>query len=151
MSWVIDFISEVRSVRAEMNVPAGAKIACVIVGANGEIAPACRAMGTGDHAAGRLKSIDFEDKVPAASAQIVLGEAVSRCRSRASSISPPNGRGSARSSRRSRRTSPRSTARLGNPGFVAKAPEEVLEEARERKTALAAQRVKLEEAISRLK
>ena len=42
-------------------------------------------------------------------------------------------------------------ARLGNPGFVAKAPEEVLEETRERKKALAAQRDKLKEALSRLK
>ncbi len=42
-------------------------------------------------------------------------------------------------------------ARLGNAGFVAKAPEEVLEETRERKTALAAQRGKLKEALKRLK
>ena len=36
IDWVIRLISEIRSVRAEMNVPAGAKIACVIVGANKE-------------------------------------------------------------------------------------------------------------------
>ena len=41
-------------------------------------------------------------------------------------------------------------ARLGNPGFVAKAPEEVLEEARERRSALAAQRGKFKEALNRL-
>jgi valyl-tRNA synthetase len=42
-------------------------------------------------------------------------------------------------------------ARLGNAGFVAKAPEEVLEEARERKKTLAAQSDKLKEALNRLK
>ena len=41
--------------------------------------------------------------------------------------------------------------RLGNAGFVAKAPEDVLEETRERKAALAAQRIKLGEALSRLR
>jgi len=41
-------------------------------------------------------------------------------------------------------------ARLGNSGFVAKAPEEVLEETRERRTALVTQRDKLKEALKRL-
>ena len=36
IDWVIRLISEIRSGRAEMNVPAGAKIACVIVGAGSE-------------------------------------------------------------------------------------------------------------------
>ena len=40
--------------------------------------------------------------------------------------------------------------RLDNPGFVAKAPEEVLEEARERKATLLARRAKIEEALARL-
>ena len=40
--------------------------------------------------------------------------------------------------------------RLDNPGFVAKAPEEVLEEARERKTDLEARKHKLAEALKRL-
>ena len=40
--------------------------------------------------------------------------------------------------------------RLGNPGFVAKAPPEVLEESRERKAELEARRSKVEEALKRL-
>ena len=41
-------------------------------------------------------------------------------------------------------------ARLGNPGFVAKAPPEVLEESRERKAELEARRSKVDEALKRL-
>ena len=40
--------------------------------------------------------------------------------------------------------------RLGNPGFVAKAPEDVLAETRERKTELDVQRTKTGEALKRL-
>ena len=51
IDWVIRLISEVRSVRAEMNVPAGAKIPCVIVGANKESRRRAGDMGGRDHAA----------------------------------------------------------------------------------------------------
>jgi valyl-tRNA synthetase len=40
--------------------------------------------------------------------------------------------------------------RLNNPGFVAKAPPEVLEESRERKVELDARRAKIQEALARL-
>jgi valyl-tRNA synthetase len=43
------------------------------------------------------------------------------------------------------------SGRLNNPGFVAKAPEEVIEEARERQAALLVRRTKIEEALARLK
>ena len=42
------------------------------------------------------------------------------------------------------------SGRLNNPGFVAKAPEEVIEEARERQIALLARKAKIEEALARL-
>ena len=38
MHWVIELIKGVRSVRAEMNVPAGAKIALLLTGASAETA-----------------------------------------------------------------------------------------------------------------
>ena len=34
MNWVIELIKGIRSVRAEMNVPAGAKIPMILTGAN---------------------------------------------------------------------------------------------------------------------
>jgi valyl-tRNA synthetase len=40
--------------------------------------------------------------------------------------------------------------RLSNPGFVAKAPEEVLEENRERKASFEARKIRIGEALSRL-
>ncbi|MFY7851087.1 MAG: class I tRNA ligase family protein [Brevundimonas sp.] len=70
MEWVIRFISEVRSVRAEMNVPAGAKIASVIVSANSETRRRADGWENEIMRLARLSSISFEDQVPKASAQI---------------------------------------------------------------------------------
>ena len=120
-----------------MNVPAGAKIDCVIVGANKETPPAGRRLGgtrsCGWRGSSRLLS---RTSVPKASAQIVLGEATVALplegvidfaaeRARLGKELEKIGKDIAAIE-----------GRLGNPGFVAKAPEEVLEETRERKTEL---------------
>jgi valyl-tRNA synthetase len=151
MNWVIDFISQVRSVRSEMNIPAGAKIDCAIVGANTESRRRAATWEQEIMRLARLKAINLEDKVPGSSAQMVLGEAT---------LALPLAGVIDFAAERSRlgKELEKVTkdigvieSRLGNPGFVAKAPEEVLEETRERKTALAAQRDKLKEALNRLK
>lgn len=151
MNWVIDFISQVRSVRAEMNIPAGAKIDCVIVGANRESRRRAATWEQEIVRLARLKAIDFEDKVPASSAQMVLGEAVLALPLEGVIDFAAERARLGKELEKVAKDIAVIEGRLGNPGFVAKAPEEVLEEARERKTALAAQRAKLEEALSRLK
>ena len=151
MEWVIRFISEVRSVRAEMNVPAGAKIACVMVSANSETRRRADAWENEIMRLARLSSIGFEDIVPKASAQIVLDEAT---------VALPLegvidfGAEKARLAKELEKIAKDTAAidgRLGNAGFVAKAPPEVLEESRERKTELEARKAKVEEALARLR
>ena len=151
MNWVIDFISQVRSVRAEMNVPAGAKIDCVIVGANTESRRRAATWEQEIMRLARLKAIDFEDKVPGSSAQVVLGEAVLALPLEGVIDFAAERARLGKELEKVAKDIAVIDGRLGNPGFVAKAPQEVLEEARERKAALAAQRVKLEEAVKRLK
>jgi valyl-tRNA synthetase len=150
MEWVIRFVSEIRSVRAEMNVPAGAKIACVIVSANGETRRRAAAWEAEIMRLSRLSSVSFEDHVPSASAQIVLGEAT---------VSLPLegvidiGAEKARLAKELEKIAKDMAAidgRLNNPGFVAKAPPEVLEESRERKSELEARGSKVQEALARL-
>jgi valyl-tRNA synthetase len=150
MEWVIRFVSEIRSVRAEMNVPAGAKIACVIVSANGETRRRAAAWEAEIMRLSRLSSVSFEDHVPSASAQIVLGEAT---------VSLPLegvidiGAEKARLAKELEKIAKDMAAidgRLNNPGFVAKAPPEVLEESRERKSELEERGSKVQEALARL-
>ena len=98
----------------------------------------------------RLEQIGFEDHVPKTSAQIVLGEAT---------IALPLegiidfGAEKARLAKELEKIGKDTAAidgRLGNPGFVAKAPPEVLEESRERKAELEARKIKVADALKRL-
>jgi valyl-tRNA synthetase len=151
MTWVVDFISQVRSVRSEMNIPAGAKIDCAIIGANRESRRRTATWEQEIMRLARLKVISFEDKVPASSAQMVLGEATLALPLDGVIDFAAERAGLGKEREKVEKDIAVIEARLGNSGFVAKAPEEVLEETRERKTALAAQRNKLNEALNRLK
>jgi valyl-tRNA synthetase len=150
IDWVIRLISEIRSVRAEMNVPAGAKIPCVIVGANKESRRRAGAWEAEIMRLARLDSLGFEDSVPKASAQIVLDEATV-CLPLEGVIDIAVER--ARLEKEIEKIGKDLAAiksRLDNPGFVAKAPEEVLEETRERKSELETRKHKLSDALKRL-
>ena len=75
MGWVIKLVSEVRSIRAEMNVPAAAKAPIVLTGAS----PETRARA-GRHAdtiarLARLESLTFADLAAKGAVQIIVDEA----------------------------------------------------------------------------
>jgi valyl-tRNA synthetase len=150
MEWVIRFISEVRSVRAEMNVPAGAKIACVMVSANSETRRRADAWENEIMRLARLSSIGFEDQVPKASAQIVLEEATVALPLEGVIDFAAEKARLAKELEKIAKDMAAIDGRLGNPGFVAKAPPEVLEESRERKAELTARKAKVNEALARL-
>jgi valyl-tRNA synthetase len=149
LRWTLEFISEVRSVRAEMNVPAGAKINAVVIGANAESRRRASAWMTEIMRLARLETIAFADKVPAGAAQIVLGEAVIAL--------PLKGIVDLQAERlrlekelaRIGQDVEQIAGRLANQGFIAKAPEHVLEDARERKQQLEARRQRISEALRR--
>jgi len=148
--WTIRLVSDIRSLRAEMNVPAGAKIACVLVGAKKETRRRTAAWENEIMRLARLESIGFEEAVPDSSAQIVLGEAIvalplagvidfSAERARLGKELEKIGKDIATID-----------GRLSNPSFVTKAPEEVLEETHDRKRNLEHRREKITEALHRL-
>jgi valyl-tRNA synthetase len=150
MNWVIDLIKGVRSVRAEMNVPAGAKIPLLLTGA--DTAATDRLARNKDVilTLARLTSVDPADATPKGSAQFVLGEAV---------VALPLGDVIDFAKERARLEKDlnkaqdeiaRFDAKLGNEQFVAKAPEEVLEEQRGKRAEAAALAQRLQEAIARL-
>jgi valyl-tRNA synthetase len=150
MQWVIDLIKGVRSVRSEMNVPAGAKIPMVLTGA-GDVAKSRleRHKGVIETLA-RLSSSESAADIPKGSAQFVLGEAV---------VALPLGDVIDFAKERARLEKDlkkameeiaRFDAKLGNEQFVAKAPEEVLEEQRAKRAEAAALAARLDEAIRRL-
>jgi valyl-tRNA synthetase len=149
LQWTIGFISEVRSVRAEMNVPASAKLNAVVVGASPESRRRASAWMTEITRLARLESITFAKHAPPGAAQIVLGEAVIAL--------PLEGIIDLQTERlRLEKEMARLGAdvdqiagRLANQGFVAKAPEHILEETRDRKQQLEARRQRISEALRR--
>ena len=149
IGWVIRLISEVRSVRSEMNVPAGAKVPLVLSGANdGTTARAKRHEETILRLA-RIEAMSF-GKAPAGAVQIVLDEATLAL-PLAGIIDV-----AAESKRLKREIDKVGSeirqldAKLANEKFVARAPEHVVEEQRERKADAEATAARLEQALKRL-
>jgi len=150
MHWVIDLIKGVRSVRAEMNVPAAAKIPMVLTNAS-EISAARLAKHIDVIATmARLSAAEAAPALPKGSAQFVLGEAV---------VALPLGdvidfaKERARLEKDLKKAQDeiaRFDAKLSNEQFVAKAPEEVLAEQREKRAEAAALAARLSDAIGRL-
>jgi valyl-tRNA synthetase len=150
MNWVIELIKGVRSVRAEMNVPAGAKVPLVLTGASEESAGRLSRHMDVISSLARLSSADAAAAIPKGSAQFVLGEAV---------VALPLGdvidfakerQRLEKDLKKAQDEIARFDAKLGNEQFVAKAPEEVLAEQREKRAEAAALAARLGDAIGRL-
>ncbi len=150
MNWVIDLVSGVRSVRAEMNVPPSAKIALVLKDADAKSKATLAANHDVILTLARLSSADAADALPKGSAQFVLGEAT---------IGLPLGDVIDFAKERSRLEKElkkaeeemgRIDAKLSNEQFVSRAPEDVLTEQREKRAEYAATAARLKEAVARL-
>jgi valyl-tRNA synthetase len=146
---LIRFISEVRSVRAEMNVPAGAKVPLVVSGASKETsARVARHQETLLRLA-RLDKIDF-GKPPSGAVQIVLDEAVLALPLAGIIDIDAESKRLKREIDKVGSEIRQLDAKLANEKFVSRAPEHVVEEQRERKSEAEAVAAKLEQALKRL-
>jgi valyl-tRNA synthetase len=151
IGWVVDLVSEIRSVRSEMNVPAGAPIPLVLVSPSAETRVRAAAWSDTVRRLARLSTIEIAEAAPPQSVQLIVrGEAA---------VLPMTGVVdlAAETQRLEKELgkidgdAAKIDAKLANPDFVARAPEEVVEEQRERLADLAARRAKIEEALTRLR
>lgn len=150
MRWVIELIAGTRSVRAEMNVPASAKIDLVLVGANEQSAARLARHQSLIQTLARLATATTAATVPAASAQFVIGEAtVALPLEGVIDIAKEKAR-LEKDLKKAADEITRFEAKLNNPQFVAKAPEDVLTEQRERLAEAQDLQKRLGEAIARL-
>lgn len=151
IEWIIRMVNEIRSVRAEMNVPAGARIPLSVCNAADETRTRVAAWDDNLKQMARLDSIDFADAVPAGAVQVVLDEAIlalplagiidfaaeaQRLEKEISKIGGEIGK---------------LEAKLGNDNFISRAPEHVVEEQRDRKVEAEQVRDRLTSALRRLK
>ncbi len=150
IGWLVKLISEVRSVRNEMNVPAAAKIPLVLIGAGKpERARVDHHEDTILRLA-RLDAISFAKAAPKGSAQIVVGETtVALALAGVIDMAAERAR-LVREIEKAQAEIAKIDAKLANESFVAKAPPEVVEENRERKAAFEAAMQKLRAALKRI-
>ena len=150
IGWLIRLVSEVRSVRSEMNVPGGAKIPLLLVGAS-EITHA-RATRHNDTILrlARLESIALSAAPPKGSAQVVVGE-TTVCLPLAGVIDMAvEKKRIAKEVEKVGLEIKKVTDRLGNPQFRGKAPTEVVDELRERQTEWEVKAARLKAALQRI-
>ena len=149
IGWLVDLVTEIRSVRAETNVPAGAQIPLVLVGASAKTrsrAPVGATCSSGSRAfrttpspiappqsvqlvvRGEVAALPLAGIIDIAAETARLGKEIAKLEADVSKID----------------------AKLGNADFLARAPEEVVEEQKERREEALPRGGKLKEALARL-
>ncbi|WP_421982932.1 valine--tRNA ligase [Roseibium sp.] len=150
INWLVNLISEIRSVRAEMNVPAGAKVAVVITGASEETRERLSTHESAVLRLARAEKVDLADAAPKGSAQIIVGEATV-CLPLAGVIDL--GAEKARLEKEVGKLDAdisKIEKKLSNPKFVEKAPADVVEGEREKVSEFTEKRAKVQIALDRL-
>jgi valyl-tRNA synthetase len=151
LDWVVSLVTDVRAVRAEMNVPPSVQVPILLAGASGEtLARASRWREIVGRLARASDVVALAGDAPRGVAQAVVGEAT---------VMLPLADVIDLSAERTRLAKERDKAlaeakkvagKLGNADFVARAPEEVVEENRERLAAYEAEAARLDAALARI-
>jgi valyl-tRNA synthetase len=150
IGWLVDLVTDIRSARAETNVPGGAQVPLVLVNPSAQTqarvarwsdmikrlarisdfstAPQAPKQAIGLIVRGEVVALPLEGIIDLEAERARLGKEIDKISSEAEKIK----------------------AKLANADFVARAPEEVVEEQRERLEDGAERLVKLREALARL-
>ncbi len=149
IGWLIDLVSEIRSVRSEMGVPPAAQLPLTLVEASAPIVAYVENWGETIQRLARVTEIGFAQAAPAGSAQMLVRDTVAVLPlAGVVDIDAERAR-LAREIAAQRKEVAGVDAKLANADFVARAPEEVVEENRERREAALARIVKIEAALAR--
>ncbi|HEV2556437.1 MAG TPA: valine--tRNA ligase [Bosea sp. (in: a-proteobacteria)] len=150
IGFVVDLISDIRSVRSEVNVPAGTQAPLVLVNASAATRATVEAWAPMIERLARVSAIAFEAASPAQSAQIIVrGEVAALPLAGIIDLEVERTRLTKEMAKLDQDIAT-VDRKLGNPDFMARAPDEIVEENRERKAAAEARKLKIAEALARL-
>jgi valyl-tRNA synthetase len=151
ITWMVQLISGIRTVRSEMNVPPSIKSPVLLQGAGEAVLARVAAWSEAMSRMARASEVSaLTGDAPRHAAQLVLGE---------TTVILPLAGIIDLDAERTRLTAARTKAaaelakvqqKLGNEAFTSRAPEDVLDEHRERETNFAAEVRRLEEALQRI-
>jgi len=151
IGWVVDVITAIRSVRTEMNIAPAMQIPMVLIRV--AIETRDRAQRWGDVIKRMAKIADISAAVgpPAGAVQLLVrGDTIALPLKGIIDLTAEKAR-LEKEKAKAEADINRIDAKLGNPDFIARAPEEVVEADREKREEAAARRAKILEALERVK
>jgi valyl-tRNA synthetase len=151
IGWVVDLISAIRSVRAEMNITPSTLTQLALAGSSAETRQRMPRWSDVIKRMARLSDISFADQAPQGAVQLVVrGEVAALPLKGVIDLSAEKSR-LEKEIAKADADIKRVDAKLANEKFVANAKEEIVEEEREKREAALARREKILEALERLK
>jgi valyl-tRNA synthetase len=151
LGWVVDLIAEVRSARSETNVPAAAQVVLALVRPSADARARVERWDETIRRLARLSQIDVVDAAPKNAVQLIVrGETAALPLEGVVDLVAERARLDKEAGKLKGEMA-KIDAKLGNADFLKRAPEEVVEEQRERRDDAMTRLHKIEEALARLK
>ena len=151
IGWVVDLVTAIRSVRAEMNIPPATLTPLVLSGVSAETKGRAQRWNDVVKRMARLADISFADDAPQGAVQLLVrGEVAALPLKGVIDFSAEKARLD-KEIIKADADIKRVDAKLGNEKFVANAPEEIVEEEKEKRETAMARKEKILEALERLK
>jgi valyl-tRNA synthetase len=151
IGWVTDLIAAIRSVRVEINIPPSTLTALVLAGVSDESRQRASRWSDVIKRMARLSEISFADRAPEGAVQLLVrGEVAALPLKGVIDFAAEKARLDKEIAKADADIK-RVDAKLSNEKFVANAPEEIVEEEKDKREAAVARKAKLVEAMERLK
>jgi valyl-tRNA synthetase len=150
VDWLIRLITEVRSVRAEMNVPASARVPLVFTGASQRIEKRVEHHEETLKRIARLESLTFSSKIPDGAIQIILDDVTIAMSLEGIIDVEAETTRLTKEIDKNRKEIGKIEGKLSNEKFISRAPENVVEEQRRRKHEAELVVEKLQTALQRV-
>jgi valyl-tRNA synthetase len=151
IGWVVDLVTAIRSVRAEMNIPPATLTALILAGVSEQTRE--RALRWSDviKRMARLSDVSFAERPPEGAVQLLVrGEVAALPLKGVIDLAAESARLD-KEIAKAEADIKRVDAKLSNEKFVANAPDEIVEEEKEKREAAIGRRAKILEALERLK
>jgi valyl-tRNA synthetase len=150
LGWVVDLISEIRSARSETNVPGGAQVPLAMVKPSPEARRRIERWGETIRRLARLSDIAVTDAAPKSAVQLIVRDEVAALPLEGVVDFDAEIVRLRKEKQKLQAEIAKIDAKLGNEDFLTRAPEEVVEEQRERREDAVTRLQKIGEALARL-
>ncbi|MEH6950656.1 valine--tRNA ligase [Nitrobacter sp. NHB1] len=151
IGWVVDLVTAIRSVRAEMNIPPATLTPLVLAGVSTESKARAQRWSDVVKRLSRLADISFADRVPQGAVQLLIrGEVAALPLKGIVDVAAQRARLGKEIAKADADIN-RVDFKLANEKFVANAPEEIVEEEKDKREAAVARKAKFADALERLK